>query len=208
MGQSIIKGIRKIFSQSPNAGSSVDLGYKSYNAYVTQSTSSQTSGALIVGHSYTIRTFVAGDDFVNVGGTNVTGNIFTASGTTPTVYTNGSTLVDNTVSTITATVLQGNLIQGTPVWTRVSAGIYRATLTGAFLEAKTQIPFGVSLGATTSIAQVLYGATGVEGYIYFDRESDNILRLTCVSAATNLPADISVLIGTGLIMLPEVKIYP
>ena len=105
------------------------------------------------------------------------------------------------------TVLYNNLPLGTPTWSRVSAGIYRATLTGSFLEAKTHIAFGVSLGASTSIAQVLYGATGVEGYIYFDRESDNVLRLTTVSAATNLPTEISTLIGTSLIMLPEVRVY-
>lgn len=49
-----------------------------------------TSGTLIVGETYEIVLYVAGDDFTNVGGTNVTGNIFTATATTPTTWTNSS----------------------------------------------------------------------------------------------------------------------
>lgn len=52
----------------------------------------QTSGVLVIGVTYTITTFVAGDDFVNVGGTNVSGNVFVATGTTPTTWTNLSSL--------------------------------------------------------------------------------------------------------------------
>jgi hypothetical protein len=52
-----------------------------------------TSGALISGKIYRINTFVAGDDFTNIGGTNVTGNVFTATGTTPTTWTNASSVV-------------------------------------------------------------------------------------------------------------------
>jgi hypothetical protein len=51
-----------------------------------------TSGTLVMGKEYTIDTFVAGDDFANVGGTNVTGNTFVATGTTPTTWTNSSSL--------------------------------------------------------------------------------------------------------------------
>lgn len=53
-----------------------------------------TSGSLEVGKLYKINTYVTGDDFSNVGGTNETGNVFTATGTTPTVWTNGSALQD------------------------------------------------------------------------------------------------------------------
>jgi hypothetical protein len=53
----------------------------------------QTSGVLVVGTVYTITTFVAGDNFLNVGATsNATGTQFVATGTTPTNYSNGSTL--------------------------------------------------------------------------------------------------------------------
>lgn len=53
----------------------------------------QTSGTLTVGNRYRIDTFVSGDDFTNVGAaSNATGVEFVATGTTPTTYSNGSTL--------------------------------------------------------------------------------------------------------------------
>lgn len=59
--------------------------------------SSATSGVLVSGKRYQIQTFVAGDDFTNLGATaNETGIIFTATGTTPTDWTNGSTLIEIT----------------------------------------------------------------------------------------------------------------
>lgn len=59
--------------------------------------SSATSGVLVSGKRYQIQTFVAGDDFTNLGAAaNETGIIFTATGTTPTDWTNGSTLIEIT----------------------------------------------------------------------------------------------------------------
>ena len=52
----------------------------------------QTAGLLTIGQRYIITDFNTGDDFSNVGATNATGNVFTATGTTPTTWTNGSTL--------------------------------------------------------------------------------------------------------------------
>jgi hypothetical protein len=53
----------------------------------------QTSGTLTVGKKYRITTFVAGDSFTNIGASsNATGVEFTTTGTTPTTWTNGSTL--------------------------------------------------------------------------------------------------------------------
>jgi len=60
--------------------------------YLGASQIALTSGTLVPGKQYTIDTFVAGDDFANVGGTNVTGNSFVATGTTPTTWTNASSL--------------------------------------------------------------------------------------------------------------------
>ena len=56
-----------------------------------------TSGSLVSGKRYTITTFVAGDDFSNIatvisGRTNTTGCIFEATGTTPTTWTNASSI--------------------------------------------------------------------------------------------------------------------
>lgn len=57
----------------------------------------QTSGSLVVGKEYIIDTFVAGDNFTNVasivsGTINTDGCIFVATGTTPTTWTNSSSL--------------------------------------------------------------------------------------------------------------------
>ena len=53
-----------------------------------------TSGTITIGKKYKIIEYKSGDNFTNVGGTNVTGNQFTVSGsTTPTTWTNGSRLV-------------------------------------------------------------------------------------------------------------------
>ncbi len=51
------------------------------------------SGTLTVGKTYRITTFVTSDDFSNVGGTNVSGDVFVATGTTPTTWTNSSSLI-------------------------------------------------------------------------------------------------------------------
>jgi len=57
------------------------------------SQTAQTSGVLAIGKRYIIDTFVAGDSFTNVGAaSNASGVEFTATGTTPTTWTNSSSL--------------------------------------------------------------------------------------------------------------------
>jgi len=52
-----------------------------------------TSGSLVVGKRYVITTYAASDDFTNVGAaSNATGVVFKATGTTPTTWSNGSTV--------------------------------------------------------------------------------------------------------------------
>lgn len=50
-------------------------------------------GDVVVGTRYKILNYVTGDNFTNVGGTNVTGNEFVATGTNPTTWTNDSELI-------------------------------------------------------------------------------------------------------------------
>jgi hypothetical protein len=60
---------------------------------VVSNSYTQTSGSLIVGYTYVITAFVAGDDFTSVGADlNATGAEFTATGTTPTDWSHGSSL--------------------------------------------------------------------------------------------------------------------
>lgn len=49
-----------------------------------------TSGTVVSGSTYEIIEYKASDDFTNIGGTNVTGTVFVATGTTPTTWTNSS----------------------------------------------------------------------------------------------------------------------
>lgn len=59
-----------------------------------------TSGLLVVGNYYRINNYVAGDNFTNVGAaSNATGIEFTATGTTPTNWANGSELLNTTIQT-------------------------------------------------------------------------------------------------------------
>lgn len=52
-----------------------------------------TTGSFRPGQKYRISNYVAGDDFANIGGTNVTGNEFTATGPTPTAWLNASSII-------------------------------------------------------------------------------------------------------------------
>lgn len=53
----------------------------------------QTSGSLVVGQSYLIETYLGTDNFTNVGASaNVAGQLFIATGTTPTTWTGGTVL--------------------------------------------------------------------------------------------------------------------
>ena len=75
-----------------NYNSKIDNSIQLLLAQSVLSTRTQTIGALVIGQKYYISDYNAGDIFTNVGGANVTGTIFTATGTTPTTYSNGSTL--------------------------------------------------------------------------------------------------------------------
>lgn len=68
-------------------------GLPSAGVFRLRYTQAQTSGVVGTSKIYKIVTFVPGDNFTNIGAaSNATGVIFTASGTTPTTWTNGSTL--------------------------------------------------------------------------------------------------------------------
>ncbi|HMI08739.1 MAG TPA: hypothetical protein VK528_14405 [Flavobacterium sp.] len=54
--------------------------------------STATEGELKIGAKYTITNYLAGDDFENVGGTNIEGESFIATGKIPTNWANGSQL--------------------------------------------------------------------------------------------------------------------
>ncbi len=77
------------YRNGPNPADLVGMGVSGTSP---ASQTPQTSGTLVTGKRYSIDTYVAGDDFVNVGGANVSGTVFVATGTTPTTWTNSSSL--------------------------------------------------------------------------------------------------------------------
>lgn len=62
-------------------------------AYYNIVPTTQVSGLLTVGRTYKILDWITDDDFVNVGGANVDGTVFVATGTTPTHWAHSSKLV-------------------------------------------------------------------------------------------------------------------
>jgi len=167
-----------------------------------------SSGTIETGKSYTITDYQSGDDFINVGATsNQTGETFTATGTTPTTWTNSSVLRDNTTTPVTpttwtsstvvvnidatipaATVLE-NTLSGAIVWSYTSAGVYVGTLTGEFLAAKTFFHINDNLAPDA-------------GKIYIKRTSDN--AITLYTDITDGTATDDLMTGVSL----EVRIYP
>lgn len=82
------------FNRALSASEVLDL-YRNGIAFADKwgSQTEQTSGTLTAGKRYRINNWITDDDFTNVGGTNEDGNEFIATGTTPTKWTNSSTVV-------------------------------------------------------------------------------------------------------------------
>jgi len=86
----------------------------SFSGYVDSSIV-VTSGTLTNGIWYQIILFVAGDDFSNIGASNVTGCVFKSTGTTPTVWTNSSKLQPLTIGMMLLENVIGNLVGSAPI---------------------------------------------------------------------------------------------
>lgn len=122
------------------------------------------------------------------------------------VYKSYVTSITQSGTSAPSPAILQNTLSGTPSWSRVGAGIYRLTLSGEFLDGKTYCQGMVSLGSPTTPAFVLFGVTGIEGYMYINRENDNSIRLTSVNASL-VPTELNTLLGSGNIVLPEIRVY-
>lgn len=91
-----------------------------------------TSGTLATGKRYKIVAFVAGDNFTNVGASsNATGVVFTASGTTPTTWSNSSELQEITANLdFDATAAEVQTALNNTAWITADGGV---TVTGQIL---------------------------------------------------------------------------
>lgn len=109
----------------------------------------QTVGPLISGKRYLITNFVAGDSFLNVGATvNATGNMFTATGTTPTTWTNGSALQEITADLdIDATYAEVQTALNATAGITALGGV---TVTGS--AGKYRVVFAAAYGAQVALS--------------------------------------------------------
>jgi len=132
----------------------------------------QTSGTLVVGKTYQIITFVAGDSFTNVGaGSNASSVIFIASGTTPTTWTNSSILQEITTSlayNITPAALQTALnatnwmnTAGGCTVTSTDTGTYEVQFVSNGLQSTMTGYGGFTPACSVSIYAVVAGSSSI-----------------------------------------------
>lgn len=106
-----------------------------------------------------------------------------------------------------ATVLL-NTFNGEIVWTRESAGNYSGTLINAFTDDKVHIPpFGDFSGDANTYLPIWSGSGAVLGYwtVYLANEDSIGIQ---VKNPSGVAVDLSTLIGTTKLMLPEIRVYP
>ena len=132
-----------ITGYDPKTQNFIDTDLFDVSKHVTQ-----TSGVLEVGVSYTILDFQTGDNFTNVGGTNVTGNVFTATGTTPTTYTNGSTLAKY----VTQSYTYADLTAGLGVGSKVYKALLSQSGNGTTTQTSGVLVVGKRYAITTFVA--------------------------------------------------------
>lgn len=126
----------------------------------------QTAGILVVGREYIITLFVGGDDFTNVGGTNVTGNVFIATGVTPATWTNSSQ-VDNPGCVLN---LDKNGISDLS-WLDQSGNNYHGLVSGATVS--NGIVFAVFDMTLSYQIQVGSDVRDINGVIYYESEDSD-----------------------------------
>jgi len=157
----------------------------------------QTSGTLTIGFRYRITSYVASDSFTNVGASsNATGVEFTATGTTPTTWTNSSVLIRIGALSIPSiqpilvlddvTFIEGNqarLLGMTPVTERKDWRIVDST-------------------ATSGNEQILGGATFIEAnrhridsWVINNLGTSKTVSLGNASAGTQYASSITAAVG-------------
>ncbi len=134
-----------------------------FEAYVVQTGGSTpltlTSGSLTIGMSYIIDSIAGSDDFTNVGALTNDSNVrFIATGTTPNVWTNESSISYNLASPVCKYILK-NTIGCTNV-TYGATGIYRLYFPSNLISIdKVFVEVGSLQSGTGNIVDWQYGDT-------------------------------------------------
>lgn len=151
-----------------------------YVALMTQTSISTTSGVLVVGKTYNIAALQLGDNFANVGYV-ADGTDFVASGTTPTTWTNSTSVLNVTDSAPVAEELQDGFTDRIE-WSYVVAGDYIGTLAGAFTANKTAIIISQPSNSTAYLARAYWIDVNTVGVSTSDTgvAADGILSLDTI----------------------------
>ena len=144
-----IKELDDNFIYLDNKSATASTPYKVFTALISQSGDSSTlnlpvGSSFEIGRTYTIASYVAGDNFTNIGATqNATGSVFIATGATP------STWVDNGKNTTSILYTPGSpvvkILENTlgHVWFEyITTGQYLLKSNNLFTDNKTTITIG------------------------------------------------------------------
>jgi len=170
-----------INENSVNVEGRFDNGYRTYRALLThippQNITSLPYQGLIVGETYKILSYVAGDDFLNIGATNnQTEEQFVATGRYPTNWSNGSLLTVE-APTLVVNVLE-NSFDDEIVWVLNpfgGEGAYGAYFSGGnqtFPREKTSIvtsqltPYDFYPFVSLSLFSAIYSESKIDDFVY------------------------------------------
>ena len=100
-----------------------------------------------------------------------------------------------------------NTLGETPTWSRASAGVYKLTAVNPIFD-KSKLNWGtaVTVGSTGALAFTIIDAGGVGGYVHLARETDYILRITCMDDLF-VATDLSSILTNDVLCMPEIRSY-
>jgi len=148
---------------------------------LTQANVATTSGLLVEGTTYVIHTLEVGDDFANVGYVSE-GTAFVATGTTPTAWTESTSVinVDESAPSITSIV---NGI-GAITWARTAIGVYSGTKSNSFPAGYTFIHQKVIIPAADSAGMVAVSLSSDDAIVVNTYSDAGVTLVDGILAAT------------------------
>lgn len=120
-----------------------------------------------------------------------------------------ATMTQSGTSNPTVTTLQNTLTDTTPTWVRTSIGRYTLTATGSFPDVDKLWIGGVAVNfnSGSSVVALCNGSNVINGnYILRYASADNLVMYVYDISGTL--TDLSTLVGSTKICLPEIRVYP
>lgn len=141
-----IKELDDNFIYLDNKSATASTPYKVFTALTLQSGDSSklnlsVGSSFEIGRTYIIASYVAGDDFTNIGATqNATGSVFIATGATPSVWNEKSSTIEYITGAPVVNILENTLGH---VWFEyITTGQYSLKSNQLFTDNKTTITIG------------------------------------------------------------------